>query len=74
MTEQDKIDHACHVLMTDPELAPLRGWWEAEALRGALPPGPVDPSRLAMAQGDRERLLAVMSRANRHRSKLEKNR
>lgn len=65
-SEQERINRACHLLMTVPEMAPLRAWWEASSLRAAMPAGPVDPLRLAMAQGDRERLLAVMARASQH--------
>jgi hypothetical protein len=62
-----RIDLACYRFMTDPALAPLRAWWEGEVERVALPPGPVDRDRLVMAQGDRERRLSIMSRAERHR-------
>jgi hypothetical protein len=70
--EQERIDAACFRLMTDPELAPLRLWWEAETLRAVLPPGPVDALRLAMNQGDRERYLMVMTRAERRRAAMAK--
>lgn len=63
-----RIDAACWRLMTDPELAPLLEWWSAQTDRAAFPPGPVDTTRLLMMQGDRERRLAVMSRAERYRT------
>jgi len=66
VTDAEKIDRACHMLLTHADLRPLVAWWEAASLRAKLPDGPVDPHRLLMAQGDRERLLAVMERANRH--------
>ena len=72
MTEQERIDAACHRLMSDPAMRPLVQWWEATALRVALPPGPIDPLRLAMAQGDRERLLQIMQRAGRSKAEQEK--
>jgi hypothetical protein len=64
---QDRIDRACWLLMTDPELAMLREWWVGETDRSVLPPGSVDTNRLLMVQGDRERRLAIMARAERHR-------
>jgi hypothetical protein len=71
VTEAERIDRACFQLLTDPDLRALVGWWEAEALRSKLPPGAVDSGRLLMAQGDRERLLAVMERAGRYKAKEE---
>jgi hypothetical protein len=71
MNPTERIDEACHRLLTDPALKPLLAWWEGEALRSKMPAGPVDPMRLAMAQGDRERLLAVMQRASQHVARKE---
>lgn len=71
MTDAEKIDEACFRLMMDPALQPLRDWWEAQ-LRGVFPAGPIDPLRLAMAQGDRERLLVIMQRAYRHKTTMER--
>jgi hypothetical protein len=70
--QKQAIDRACFVLMTDPEFEGLRLWWQVEAMQTALPPGaPVDPLRLAMAQGDRERLLAIQQRAEAHRRRIK---
>ncbi len=63
-TEQEQIARAAHHFLTDPALAPLLGWWRATSLHAVMPPGAVDPLRLAMSQGDRERLLAIYSLAN----------
>lgn len=67
---EERIDAAAHALMTDPQFEPLRAWWEREAFRAVTGQGPVDVNRLIMAQGDRERLLAIGIRADRHRAKL----
>jgi hypothetical protein len=58
-TDLARVRFAAHQFLNDPALAPLLLWWQASSLHGVLPPGPVDPLRLAMAQGDRERLLAI---------------
>ncbi len=62
------MNRACHALLTDPELQPLVLWWELGLANALVPPGPVDPLRLAMAQGDRERLLGIRVRAAAHQS------
>jgi len=71
MTPEERIDRACFEFMTAVDFEPLRLWWEREALRSVLPPGPVDSNRLLMLQGDRERYLAIMMRAERHRRRLQ---
>jgi len=69
VTEAERIAAAAHRFLTDPIMAPLLAWWQASSLHGVMPPGPVDPMRLAMAQGDRERLLSVYALANNHKRK-----
>jgi hypothetical protein len=69
-TVGDQIDRACYRLLTDPDLRALVGWWESESLRAAMPPGPVDTSRLLMKQGDGERLLRIMQRASAHQARM----
>jgi hypothetical protein len=65
---QEELDRACFRLLTQPDLAPLIQWWEHQLMNGAIPPlGQVDPLRLAMAQGDRERLVGIKARADRYR-------
>lgn len=71
MTE-DEVNRACFRLLTQPDLAPLIGWWELQLLNSAVPLGPIDPLRLAMAQGDRERLLSIKTRAETHRKAQER--
>jgi hypothetical protein len=71
-TMEERIDEACFRFMTDPALAVLRASWEGQTLRSVLPPGPIDTNRLLMSQGDRERYLSIMSRADRHKSRRGK--
>lgn len=71
-SEEASIDRACYHFMNDPALAPLRAWWEAMTERVMLPPGPPDTGRLLMVQGDRERRLAILDRASRHRRRMSK--
>lgn len=71
LSVEERIDRACWRLMTDPEMAVLMEWWSGEVDRSVFPPGPVDTSRLLMVQGDRERRLAILARAGRHRAKLK---
>lgn len=65
-SETARIDRACHRLLTDPGLEPLLLWWQATGTDALMPDGPVDPVRLAMTQGDRERLSRIKQRAARH--------
>jgi hypothetical protein len=69
-TEQDRIDQSCYVFMTDPALGVLRDWWAAEVDRVMVGAGPIDPLRLALLQGDRERRLEIMRRAEKHRLRM----
>lgn len=70
--QQQAIDRACFLLMSEPDFEALRLWWQVEAMHAVLPPGSqVDPMRLAMAQGDRERLLAIQQRAEAHRRRMK---
>lgn len=72
--QKQAIDRACFVLMSDPEFEGLRLWWQVEAMQTVLAPGaPVDPLRLAMQQGDRERLLAIQQRAEAHRRRIKED-
>lgn len=64
--DQRDIDAAAFRLMDDPGFKPLLIWWELQLTNGAVGPGPVCPYRLAMAQGDRQRLLAIRLRAGQH--------
>jgi hypothetical protein len=66
VTPIERIRHAAHRLLTDPELAPLVQHWELSLLNAVLPAGPVDPLRLAMNQGDRERLVNMKALAAEH--------
>lgn len=68
---EDAINEACHRLLTTPALRPLLDWWEIHLSMAALPPGPIDPLRLVMAQGDRERLQQIKARAAQHKTKAE---
>jgi hypothetical protein len=52
------------------ELAPLRAWWRNQLEGARLLPGPVDPLRLAMAQGDRERLSLILVMAEQYEAHL----
>jgi len=61
----DDLNAACAAFMREPALKPLLAWWAGE-LCLPVAGGPVDPLRLAMAQGDRERLMAVQMRAAKH--------
>lgn len=75
MTTQADIDRACFRLLDSPEFRALIEWWELGLTNAPVPADrPVDPLRLVMAQGDRERLLAVKMRADQHRRRLEKER
>lgn len=67
MTDAERVNEAAHRFLTDDGLRALREWWELQTSNAMTPPGPVDPLRLAMAQGDRERLLAIKVRADAHR-------
>ena len=67
MTAEERVNRACFDLMESKEFEPLRLWWERDVWRSVLPAGPVDTTRLAMAQGDRERYLQIMARAEAHR-------
>lgn len=71
-TAEDRVNRACYRVMTDDDLAAFRLWWEGDAMRTMLPPGPVDTNRLAMMQGDRERYLLVMQRAEAYRASIFK--
>ncbi len=70
---QGQVDRAAFRLLTTPEFAPLIQWWELQLTNGLTPAGPVDPLRLAMAQGDRERLLGIKLRADAYRRTKEGN-
>jgi hypothetical protein len=70
-TDAERIAAAAHRFMTDEGLRPLREWWELQLLNAQVPPGPVDPLRLAMRQGDAERLLAIKVHAAAHKSRVE---
>lgn len=72
MTDEQRVNRAAFRLLTDPDLAPLVQWWELQLSNAAVPAGPVDPLRLAMAQGDRERLLGIKTRAAAYRRAQEK--
>lgn len=72
MTPEESINRACHRLLTSAEFAPLLAWWELSLGNAMVPPGPVDPLRLAMSQGDRERLLGIKLRAEAHRKSTER--
>jgi hypothetical protein len=67
VTDAEKINRACFRLLTMPDMAPLLAWWELQLSNSPVPAGPVDPYRLAMAQGDRERLASIKTRAEAHR-------
>jgi hypothetical protein len=69
-SEADRIDQSCYVFMTDPALGVMRDWWAAEVDRVMVGAGPIDPLRLALLQGDRERRLEIMRRAERHRLRI----
>jgi len=68
--EEERIEHAinraCHRLLSDLDFEHFLNWWRATSLQAAMPAGPVDPYRLAMKQGDGERLLMVQKRAAAH--------
>lgn len=70
MTAEERLDEACHRFMSDPALAPLLAWWAGDLCR-PLPSGPVDALRLAMSQGDRERLSTVQFRAAAHVKRIQ---
>jgi hypothetical protein len=67
MSDDERINRACFRLLTDADLAPLVQWWELQLANAMTPPGAVDFGRLAMAQGDRERLTGIKVRAMKHR-------
>lgn len=71
---QAEINRAAFRLLTNPEFAPLIQSWELELSNARTPPGPIDPYRLAMSQGDRERLLSIKLKADAHRQSLQKDR
>ena len=71
MTNEQAVNRACFRLLEMPELEPLLRWWELQLLNGQVPPGPVDGLRLAMRQGDGERLLAIKLRAEAHRTAMQ---
>lgn len=69
---QAEVDRCCHRLVTSEEFRPLLTAWEMPLTTATVPAGPVDPMRLAMAQGDRERLWWLRHRAEIHRQTLTK--
>lgn len=60
----DEIDRACWRFVNDPDLKPLRDWWENAVVRTAASP-PLDPLVLAWREGDKYRWLAIQHRAKR---------
>jgi hypothetical protein len=72
VTDAEKIQRAALRLLIDPDLQPLVQAWELALLNAAPPSGVVDPLRLAMAEGDRLRLLWVKTQAEARRRAMEK--
>ena len=70
-SDQARVDAACHRFLTDPALEPLVKWWELQLLNSVVPPGPVDPLRLAMRQGDGERLTGIKHNAAAHKRRAD---
>lgn len=67
-----KLQRAAYRLCSDPEFAALLEWWEAQLNTARVPTQmPVDPLRLAMAQGDRERLALIRLMSKQHRAAQE---
>ncbi len=60
---QEQLEAAAARLINEAQFRPLMEWWESQVSNATWPPGPVDPMRLAMAQGDRERLRAIRALA-----------
>lgn len=70
--QERAIDRACYRLLTEDDFEAFRLWWEITVNSSVVPPGvAVDPLRLVMAQGDRERLLAIRQRAEAHRRRMK---